>query len=346
VRGMSPAPSASLGALRLAVDDPGLEARVVAGLEATEVMLREVVASDYPFVTETSRHLVDAGGKRFRPLLTLLAAELGAPEAPGVVPAAVAVELTHLSTLYHDDVMDEAVVRRGAQAANARWTNTVAILTGDFLFARASEVIADLGPEPTRILARTIGRLCEGQMRETVGPAEASDPVDHYLQVVSEKTGSLLATSGRLGALLAGADAAVVDVLRRYGEVVGIAFQVSDDLIDVSGEVGDSGKTPGTDLREGVPTLPVLLALRDAEAGDADAARIAESVSVGFGGPDGEARLAEALTLLRGSKAMDRSREILATYADEASRMLATLPEGSARTALEALAGFVVKRTG
>ena len=177
-------------------DDPALEAAVRGGLESVEAMLRESVKSNYPFVTETSRYLVDAGGKRFRPLLVLLAAQFGDPTSPGVVPAAVAIELTHLSTLYHDDVMDEATLRRGTRSANSRWDNTVAILTGDFLFARASEITADLGTEATRILAQTIAVLCEGQIRETTGPGPGDDPVEHYLSVLAEKTGSLIATSG------------------------------------------------------------------------------------------------------------------------------------------------------
>ena len=343
---MSPAPTASLGALRLAVDEPELETRIAEGLDAVEVMLRRAVVSDYPFVTETSRHLVEAGGKRFRPLLVLLAAELGDPTAAGVVPAAVAIELTHLSTLYHDDVMDEAVLRRGAESANTRWSNTVAILTGDFLFARASEITADLGSEATRILARTIAVLCEGQIRETVGVAAGDDPVEHYLRVVSEKTGSLLATSGRLGALLAGADIATVELLARYGDVVGMAFQLSDDLLDVAGDPRESGKLAGTDLREGVQTLPVLLAHADAAAGDEVAARIVELVGLGFDGPGGEDRLAEVLGLLRDSAAMSRAREVVASYAREARELLGGLPAGPAREALSALADYVAERTG
>jgi heptaprenyl diphosphate synthase len=178
-----------------------------------------------------------------------------------VVEAAVVVELTHLATLYHDDVMDEADVRRGAQSANARWTNTVAILTGDFLFARRSDVVAGLGPEAVRIQARTFARLVEGQIAETAGPADGEDPVEHHLQVVADKTGSLIATSARLGAMLAGAPAADVETAARFGEVIGTAFQLSDDLIDVLSDADDTGKTPGTDLREGIRTLPVLLAL-------------------------------------------------------------------------------------
>ncbi|MDQ6649295.1 MAG: polyprenyl synthetase family protein [Actinomycetota bacterium] len=329
---------------RLALEavDPALDEAVRGGLESVEAMLRESVKSNYPFVTETSRHLVDAGGKRFRPLLVLLASHVGDPSAPGVVPAAVAIELTHLSTLYHDDVMDEAALRRGAQSANARWDNTVAILTGDFLFARASEITADLGTEATRILARTIAVLCEGQIRETVGPGDDVDPVDHYLQVVAEKTGSLIATSGRLGALLAGADAATVDVMTRYGEIIGIAFQLSDDLLDVASTSAESGKTPGTDLREGVRTLPLLYALRSAGT-DPAAARLAELADAGL--TDDE-HVDEALTLLRAHPGMAQARATLATYADRARAVVAALPASPAAAALDALADYVVARSG
>jgi geranylgeranyl pyrophosphate synthase len=248
-------------ALGLTFADPRLEADILARLAVVESALRESVKGDYPFVTEASRHLVEAGGKRFRPLLVLLAAQFGDTNAPGIVRAAVVTELTHLGTLYHDDVMDEATMRRGAVSANQRWGNTVAILTGDFLFARASGILADLGPECVRIQARTFERLCTGQIRETVGPGPDDDPVEHYLSVVADKTGSLIATCGRFGALLSGADEGVTDVLTRFGERIGVAFQLSDDLLDVAGDAVESGKTPGTDLREGVRTLPVLHAL-------------------------------------------------------------------------------------
>ena len=322
--------------MRVVFDDPVLEAEIRSGLDCVEVMLRESVKSNYPFVTETSRHLVDAGGKRFRPLLVLLASHFGDPSSAAVVPAAVAIELTHLSTLYHDDVMDEATLRRGTRSANSRWDNTVAILTGDFLFARASEITADLGTEATRILAQTIAVLCEGQIRETLGPGGSDDPVDHYLSVLAEKTGSLIATSGRLGALLAGASSAAVDVLTRYGATIGLAFQLSDDLIDVLSETPQSGKTPGTDLREGIRTLPVLLALR-ADPGLA---------SVLTGDLTDDARHASALAALRAHPATAEARATLEAYTAEAKRIAADLPDTPARSALVALADFVVARTG
>lgn len=323
----------------LAFTDPVLESSVRIGLDRVEDLLRASVRSEYPFVTETSGHLVAAGGKRFRPLLALLAAHFGDPSAAEVVPAAVVVELTHLATLYHDDVMDEAVVRRGAVSANARWDNTVAILTGDFLFSRASSILADLGPEAVRIQARTFERLCTGQILETVGPGRGEDAVAHYLHVITEKTGSLIATSGLFGAMFAGAPARVVDVVRRYSEAIGVAFQLSDDLIDVAAERAVSGKTPGTDLREGVRTLPVLYALASDDPAEA---RLRELL----GGPlTDDARHAEALVLLRSSPAMDRARETLASYADVAAALLDELPDVPAREALALLAEFVVART-
>ncbi len=327
-----PADSAALTA------DPALEQALRAGLAQVEAALHDAVKSDYPFVTEASRHLVDAGGKRSRPLLVLLAAQLGDPAAPGVVPAAVVVELTHLATLYHDDVMDEAELRRGAASANARWDNSVAILTGDFLFARASDILADLGPEAVRLQARTFERLVTGQIRETVGAVEGADPVEHYLSVLADKTGSLIATSARFGAMLSGAGEQAVDVLTRYGERFGVAFQLSDDLLDVLSDSTESGKTPGTDLREGIPTLPVLLMRRDARPEDA---RLVELLDSGLA-DDADHR--EALALLRAHPAMAEAQAEVIRWADAARETLTPLPDSPAKAALEALCHQVVGR--
>jgi heptaprenyl diphosphate synthase len=328
VNAVAPPARASLPGLEF--HDPALEAAVRRGLVDVEALLLRSVHSNYPFVTETSRHLVEAGGKRFRPLVVLLAAGFGDQQAATIVPAAVAIELTHLSTLYHDDVMDEAVLRRGTISANARWTNSIAILTGDFLFARASEITADLGTEATRILAQTIAVLCEGQIRETVGPG-SGDPIAHYRQVVAEKTGSLIATSGRLGALLSGASADVVEALTAYGDVIGVAFQLSDDLLDITSPSGDSGKTPGTDLREGVRTLPVLYA-------ENDGLRLPDDLS-------SDAALKDALEALRASSGIVRAREVLADEAERARALLTGLPDVPARAALDTLCDYVVSRT-
>ena len=320
--------------------DPALEGVVRAGLDSVEALLRDSVKSDYPFVTETSQHLVAAGGKRFRPLVVLLAAQFGDPAAPGVVPAAVVVELTHLATLYHDDVMDEALMRRGAASANSRWGNTVAILTGDFLFARASDILADLGPEAVRLQARTFERLVQGQIRETVGPGDSDDPVQHYLHVVADKTGSLIGTSGRFGAMLSGAPDPATEVLTRFGERIGVAFQLSDDLLDVLSESTDSGKVPGTDLREGVPTLPVLLLRRSPAPADAE-------LLAALGGDLSEdSALSAALSDLRRHPVMDRARAVLEDWAEDARSTLAPLPDVPAKAALDSLCDFVVRRTG
>ena len=328
------------GGAVLEAADPALAAAVQEDLGVVEDRLREVVRSAHPMLDAASGHLAAAGGKRVRPLLALLAARLGDPTAAGVVDAAVVVELTHLATLYHDDVMDEADVRRGAPSANARWTNTVAILTGDFLFARASDLTAGLGTEATRIQSRTFARLVEGQISETAGPADGQDAVEHHLKVIADKTASLLATSARLGALMAGAPAADVETVARFGEVFGAAFQLSDDLIDVLSESGQSGKTPGTDLREGIRTLPVLLVLASDDAGSA---RLRELLLSDL---TDDARLTEALTLLRAHPAMQVARDRLATYVEQARSIADDLPDGPVRTALSSLTDFVLARTG
>ena len=337
---MTAAPPGTPGPARLDRAGPALRELVDDGLRRVERRLREVVVSSHPLLSEAAAHLVEAGGKRVRPMLALLAARLGDPDDPRVVDAAVVVELTHLATLYHDDVMDEAPVRRGAESANSRWSNTVAILTGDYLFARASEVVAGLGPEAVLIQSRTFARLVAGQIAETAGPGPGADAVAHHLQVLSDKTGSLLATSAQLGALLAGAPAPAVEQVRAFGEVFGLAFQLSDDLIDITSDTGQSGKTPGTDLREGVRTLPVLLALRSTDDGSA---RLRELLA----GPlEDDARHAEALALLRAHPALEEARQRLRDTVEQARASAGRLPQGRAREALLELADFVLARTG
>ncbi|WP_422772841.1 polyprenyl synthetase family protein [Plantactinospora sp. WMMC1484] len=335
---------AALGLDTIGLDfaDARVETSVATMLASVETELRRNVESADPLVAEAALHLTQAGGKRFRPLLVALGAQFGDPTAPEVVSAALVVELTHLATLYHDDVMDEAPVRRGAQSANSRWGNSVAILVGDFLFARAADIAAELGPEAVRLQARTFARLVHGQIAETVGPRGA-DPVRHYLHVIAEKTGSLIATSARFGGLFGGAPARHVEALAGYGETIGVAFQLSDDLLDIASESVQSGKTPGTDLREGVPTLPVLYALAS-EDGDASSARLREILTLGPVTDD--ALHAEALGLLRESPALKRARETVRSYAEEARTCLAPLPDTAPRQALESLCDFIADRTG
>ncbi|HET8602705.1 MAG TPA: polyprenyl synthetase family protein [Marmoricola sp.] len=326
--------------LALPVLDAGLEARLRDRLGEVEAALQEHVRSEAPFVTEAARHLLDAGGKRFRPLLVLLAAESGdEPAADAVLTAACVVELTHLASLYHDDVMDEAALRRGAESANARWDNHVAILTGDFLFSKSSELTARLGADAVRIQAETFTRLVEGQILETLGPGVEDDPLEHYLRAVGGKTGALIATSARYGARFAGAPLEVEEALTEYGEKVGVAFQLSDDILDVASESVESGKTPGTDLREGVPTLPVLMAQRSTDPADA---RLLELLR---GDLSDDRHHAEALGLLRRHPAMDAARQHVIARANEAKQLLKVLPEGPVRTALETFADVVADRT-
>lgn len=327
----------------LSVQDRDLTRDVQAGLDAVEAALGEAVKSDVPFITVTASHLLEAGGKRFRPLLLLLAAQFGDPGAPGVVPAAVVVELTHLATLYHDDVMDEAPVRRGAPSANSRWDNSVAILTGDFLFSRASQVLADLGPEAVRMQAEAFERLVTGQILETRGPGSDMDPLLHYLDVLEGKTGSLIAVSCRIGALMAGAEPALVDTLGEFGERIGIAFQLADDVLDIASDGHESGKTPGTDLREGVPTLPTLLLQQmPADPADPDDARLRELLTQDLSDDDLHA---EALRLMRAHPALERARAETLRRAEEARALLAPLPACAAKAALEGLCDAVAIRT-
>jgi heptaprenyl diphosphate synthase len=331
------APNAIAG---VEVDDPQLAATLAAGLGRVEDMLHREVHSDYTFVAETSLHLIDAGGKRFRPLFTLLAAQTGPrPDSDDVVRAAAVVELIHLATLYHDDVMDAATMRRGAESANSRWDNSVAILTGDFLFAHASRLVADLGPDAVRIIAETFAELVTGQMRETRGPRPGEDPVPHYLTVIAEKTGSLIATSGRYGGMFSGCPPEQVASLQRFGALIGTAFQISDDVIDITSPADSSGKTPGTDLREGVHTLPMLYALQGSD-GAADRLRqlLARPIS-------DDAEVDEALELLRGGPGLAMAAKTIAEQAAAARSELRVLPPCPATDALAALTTFVVDRT-
>jgi heptaprenyl diphosphate synthase len=240
--------------------------------------------------------------------------------------------------------MDEAPVRRGAPSANARWDNSVAILTGDFLFSRASQVLADLGPEAVRIQADAFERLVTGQILETAGPQQGSDPLKHYLDVIAGKTGALMAVSGRFGALMAGAEPWMVELLTEYGEKMGLAFQLADDVLDIASDGHESGKTPGTDLREGVPTLPVLLLEQlPVDEGNPEDVRVRELLRSDLAADD--ALHAEALRLLRRHPALEHARRDTLRYAEEARALLAPLPDCPAKAALEGLCDSVAIRT-
>jgi heptaprenyl diphosphate synthase len=318
---------------------PALEAQLVSQMAQVESLLRSHTRSEYPFVDETAHHLVAAGGKRLRPLLTLLTAQYGDSKADGVIAAAVACEITHLATLYHDDVMDEAPLRRGVESANMRWGNTIAILTGDFLFAKSSDLLADLGPAAVRLQARTFERLVIGQIMETQGPNPGQDPLEHYLKVVADKTGSLIAASARYGGMISKAPAEITDTVTIFGEKIGVAFQLADDVIDIASESNQSGKTPGTDLREGVPTLVTLNVMKSTDSADADLKRLLSAPI------EDEATVQQVLVALRNHKALDESREQLLMTAKEARSALGPLPINDATGALMSLCDAVIDRS-
>jgi heptaprenyl diphosphate synthase len=319
--------------------DSALEADLAIGMQGVEELLREHIKGDYPLVEETSRHLVAAGGKRLRPLLTLISSHFGDSTRKEVIPAAVVCELTHLATLYHDDVMDEAPLRRGVESANNRWGNTIAILTGDYLFSKASDLLADLGPEAVRLQARTFERLVIGQIMETQGPQNGEDPLAHYLRVVGDKTGSLIATSARFGAMLSGAPRETVETLTTFGEQIGIAFQLADDVIDIASESNQSGKTPGTDLREGVPTLVTLNVMASDKSEDAELKRLLSAPI------HDEEVVAQVLRALRSHNGLEQAREQLNQIAKDARTALGPLPLNAATGALFSLCDAVVDRS-
>lgn len=319
--------------------DPSLEADLALGMKGVEELLREHIKGEYPLVEETSRHLVAAGGKRLRPLLTLIASHFGDSSRKEIIPAAVVCELTHLATLYHDDVMDEAPLRRGVESANNRWGNTIAILTGDYLFSKASDLLADLGPEAVRLQARTFERLVIGQIMETQGPQTGEDPLAHYLRVVGDKTGSLIATSARFGGLLSGAPREITETLTKFGEQIGIAFQLADDVIDIASESNQSGKTPGTDLREGVPTLVTLNVMASVKSEDAELKRLLSAPI------HDEEVVQQVLRTLRGHDGLNQARGQLSQVAKQARAALGPLPVSPATAALFSLCDAVIDRS-
>ena len=323
----------------LRAPDPTLEEQVRGRLEEVEAALADAVVAEVPFVSEAAGYLLAAGGKRFRPLLVQLGGHFGDPGDPRLVPGAVAIELTHLATLYHDDVIDEARSRRGIPSANARWDNTVAILTGDFLFARASEISAALGTDVTRLLAVTIARVCEGQIREVHEAGRVDADESRYLDVIRHKTAALIATSCRLGGMLSGADRQSVDGLERFGQALGMAFQLSDDIMDLTADRAVLGKEPGADLREGVYTLPVIYALRESARRD-DLRRLLSH------GPPEDDRLADVLDIVRADGSLEQARSAVTAEVHRAVAEADLLPPGVARDALVHLAEFIAARCG
>ena len=320
------------------VVDKALLKKIQSGLEQVEVQLLEAVTHTDPVANVTSRHLLEAGGKRLRPVLVLLGAALGDDSKDEVTKAAVVVELTHLATLYHDDVMDRAPMRRGVPTAHEVWGNSVAILTGDLLFARASQIVSRLGGKALSLQADTFERLCLGQLHETLGPQEDEDPIAHYIQVLADKTGSLIAASAELGVVYGDGPDEYREPMRIYGEKVGVAFQLIDDVIDIVSD--ESGKTPGTDLRAGIPTMPTLL-LRAHAATDPKARELVEIIDAGL---EDDAQLALAVSKLREHPALEEAYQLAKTWATDAVAALAPLPDSPVKDALRVFAEAVVDR--
>ena len=315
-----------------------LENLIAVGLTDVEQVLNSRIEGKYLFANETSRHLVEAGGKRFRPMLVLLGSYLGKGVNENVIKSAAVCELTHLATLYHDDVMDEADLRRGVPSANSRWGNSVAILTGDYLFAKMSQLLAELGPEAVKIQADTFERLVIGQIMETQGPGPSDDPLDFYLKVVAEKTGSLIATSLHFGALMAEAPKNVIEVVTNFGEKIGVAFQLADDVIDIASPSHLSGKTPGTDLREGIPTLVTLNVIKMNRPEDYE---LIQSLKAPI--KDDE-RVNQVLAQLREHPALDLSRKQLKQMAKDSRDILGGLPISPISAAFYSLCDSIIDR--
>lgn len=316
---------------------PELADLVSERLTATEELLRQTCKADIEFINEMTTHLLAAGGKRFRPLITILAATLGDASKIEVLKAAVVIELTHLATLYHDDVMDEAQLRRGAQSANARFGNAAAILTGDFLFARASELVADLGPAAVKLQAQTFERLVTGQLLETIGPAAGVDAVEHHINVLAEKTGSLIGTAAQFGAEFSGATESDVIAMRNFGEAIGVAFQLTDDIIDLTSIAEESGKAPGTDLLEGVPTLTTLLIQQADKTEDQNLiSRLRDQVTPEL--------LPSLLSEIRTHWAIDQAKDVAIDWAERAKSAIQNISNPITKATLVSICDATISR--
>jgi heptaprenyl diphosphate synthase len=319
----------------LAITDQNLQEYLAKGIKRTEEFLEIESASPFNPLTEISQHLLLAGGKRIRPVLVFLSGQFGKPDIDRLAKVAAAIEFIHVATLYHDDVMDEATMRRGVESANAKFGNTNAILAGDFLFSRASAIAAELGPHVVTTLADTLSVLCEGQIREARG-AGNSDPIKHYLEVLKQKTGSLIETSASLGAYVAGADDIVSAALTNYAKNIGLAFQISDDILDLKGDSSKSGKMIGKDLVEGIHTLPVLSAL------SVDKTSSLKDLLVKV--RNNPAAIEETINKVAELGGFDVATLHLESLIDQAMSSLDLVPQGAAKDALVQFAEWLTKR--
>jgi len=324
----------------LSLTDEAFEQWIAEHNERVGVRVKQALRTPYSFVEEVATYLVDAGGKLFRPALVFAAGGLGLESGcvneESLVSAAVVVELTHVASLYHDDVMDEAALRRGGPTAHRKWGNSVAIMAGDFMLAQASLLGASLGTDFVAYQAQTLSRLVQGQIAEMKGPEPGVDDLTHHLFVISNKTAALIAAAARYGATFAGLPPDQVEALTQYGERLGMAFQLADDLLDIVSE--ESGKQAGTDLREGVPTLATLLVRRQQRDQDA---RLLELLA----GPVADTDLPEALGLLRVHPVVDEARAHVRRWADEALTYVNDFSDGPAARTLRTLCERAIVRT-
>ena len=299
--------------------------------ERVEAALLAAVRTRDAYLTELASHLIVAGGKRLRPVMTIAAAQVGskAEVSEDVIQGAIACELVHLGSLYHDDVMDESTMRRGVDTVNAKWGNLQAIVAGDFLLARASGIAASLGYEIAGLLARTIAQLCEGQIEELQHTYSVARTVPSYLVSIEGKTASLFATSARIGALVAGHDADVVDALTNYGTAFGMVFQIVDDILDVIATDAELGKRAGHDMEEGVYTLPVLLTLSQ-KSNDSDELRSF------LGKPLSQTERERALAIVRAHSGIQSAIESANNYVHTAETECDRMPQGVVTDALRA----------
>jgi len=309
-----------------------------AHLSRVESALRTAVEAKTPYLTEVASHLLLAGGKRLRPMMAIAAAQVGSDEVVSdeVILAATACELVHLGSLYHDDVMDSSTIRRGVETANSKWGNLQAVVAGDFLLARASSLAANLSLDVSRLLATTIGELCEGQTEEVSTLFVSSRSVDSYLSSIRGKTASLFAASAKLGALSAGHDDDVCDTVSRLAEAYGMVFQIVDDVLDVMADGPELGKPAGHDMRAGVYTLPVLLALADPRG---DSGELYDLLSRPLDSPSAT----RALEIVRSGPGVASSLAFAYRFVATAEELGAALPPSRASEALSRASRMLIE---
>ncbi len=308
-------------------------------MDNLEIALKDSVRHDDSFLDEVALHLIEAGGKRLRPALTLVSSLLGSAEndasaTKDVITGAVSVELVHLASLYHDDVMDEALTRRTVESVNARWGNLVAIVAGDYLLARSAEIAASLGSEVAQLLAAALGKLCAGQVAEVNSTFKPDRSIEAYENAISGKTASLMATACHIGSLVGQVDREFIPKITEYGHDLGMAFQIRDDILDIASNFEDLGKIPGQDLAEGIYTLPTILTLKDP--------KFKEDLKILLGKPldEGSQKLAKDIVLESGS--VEQSFEIAKLYIDKSVAALSVVPDTSAKISLINLASSLL----